>query len=122
MLTKSSLSSDSKLVDTGTAFEASFTCITEPEYSGDILTAVCVFDVVAPPIKTGILRFNFSNSFAKKTISSRDGVISPLKPIISTFSFIAVSIIFSGGTITPRSTISKLLHANTTPTIFFPIS
>ena len=35
---------------------------------------------------------------------------------------IAVSIIFSGGTITQRSTISKLLHANTTPTIFFPIS
>ena len=33
-------------------------------------------------------------------------IIKPLSPITSTFSFTAVSIIFSGGTITPKSRIS----------------
>ena len=66
--------------------------------------------------------FNLLSSFAKKTISSKEGVIKPESPMISTFSSTAVLIIFSGGTITPRSIISKLLQAKTTPTIFFPIS
>ena len=41
---------------------------------------------------------------------------------MSTFSRMAASIIFSGGTITPKSIISKLLQPNTTATIFLPIS
>jgi 5-methyltetrahydrofolate--homocysteine methyltransferase len=41
-----------------------------------------------------------------KTISSSEGVIRPDRPIISTFSFIAVSNIVSAGTITPKSIIS----------------
>ena len=86
------------------------------------MTAVWAFEVVAPPINRGIFNFNLFNSFARNTISSRDGVINPESPIISTFSSTAVLIIFSGGTITPKSIISKLLHAKTTPTIFFPIS
>ena len=77
---------------------------------------------MAPPISKGILIFSLLSSFARKTISSRDGVIRPDKPITSTFSSTAVLIIFSGGTITPKSIISKLLQAKTTPTIFFPMS
>ena len=59
---------------------------------------------------------------ATTVISSSEGVIKPLNPMISTFSFMAVSIIFSVGVITPKSITSKLLHANTTATIFRPIS
>src|SRR5665811_843144 len=65
--------------------------------------AVCVFEVVAPPINNGTTKFWRSISLAKNTISSNDGVINPLSPIISTFSDFALSIIFSAGTITPRS-------------------
>ena len=107
---------------TVTALEASLTWTTVAAYSGAILTAVCAREVVAPPIIIGILMFNLSISLAKYTISSNEGVINPLKPIISTFSFMAASIIFSGGTITPKSIISKLLHAKTTETMFFPMS
>ena len=42
--------------------------------------------------------------------------------MMSTFSARAVSRIFAAGTITPRSTISKLLHCKTTPTMFLPMS
>ena len=66
--------------------------------------------------------FCLFNSWAKNIISSRDGVINPDNPIISTLFFNASDIIFSGGTITPKSIISKLLQAKTTLTIFFPIS
>ena len=111
-----------KLLATPTALEASLTWTTGEFISGNIFTAVWAFDVVAPPIKSGIFNFNLFNSLAKKTISSREGVINPESPIISTFSSTAVFIIFSGGTITPKSMISKLLQAKTTPTIFFPIS
>ena len=65
---------------------------------------------------------SLSISLAKYTISSSEGVINPLKPMMSTFSLTAASMIFSGGTITPKSMISKLLQANTTETIFLPIS
>ena len=48
--------------------------------------------------------------------------MSPLNPIMSAFSSLARRIISWVGTITPRSTTSKLLQANTTPTMFLPIS
>lgn len=41
------------------------------------------FEVVAPPINNGIFIANLSISLATKIISSRDGVMSPDKPIIS---------------------------------------
>ena len=111
-----------KLLATPTALEASLTWTTGESSSGKILTAVWAFEVVAPPINKGIFNFNLFNSLAKKTISSNEGVINPERPIISTFSSIAVLIIFSGGTITPKSMISKLLQAKTTLTMFLPIS
>lgn len=40
-------------------------------------------EVVAPPINNGIFIANLSISLATKIISSRDGVMSPDKPIIS---------------------------------------
>ena len=77
---------------------------------------------MAPPINKGTLKFLLSISLATPTISSNDGVINPDKPIRSQFSFSATSSIFSVGTMTPKSITSKLLHCNTTPTIFLPIS
>ena len=63
------LSEDEKIynndVEIGTALDASLTWITDPEYSGAIFTAVCVLEVVAPPINIGILTFFFSSSLAK---------------------------------------------------------
>lgn len=40
-------------------------------------------DVVAPPINSGIFIANLSISLATKIISSREGVMSPDRPIIS---------------------------------------
>jgi hypothetical protein len=40
-------------------------------------------EVVAPPINNGIFIANLSISLATKIISSKDGVMSPDKPIIS---------------------------------------
>ena len=60
----------------------------------------------APPIITGICTPARSSSRTTCTISSNEGVINPLNPTMSTFSRIAVSTIFSAGTITPRSMIS----------------
>lgn len=40
-------------------------------------------EVVAPPINNGILIANLSISLATKIISSREGVMSPDRPIIS---------------------------------------
>lgn len=40
-------------------------------------------EVVAPPINNGIFIANLSISLATKIISSREGVISPDRPIIS---------------------------------------
>ena len=42
--------------------------------------------------------------------------------MISAFSSIAVLMILSAGTITPKSITSKLLHCNTTLTMFLPMS
>ena len=49
-------------------------------YSGAIRTAVCCFDVVAPPIRSGSSIPRRSISFATWTISSSDGVIRPERP------------------------------------------
>ena len=72
------------------------------------------------PIKMGIRIPRRSNSWALWTISSRLGVIRPDMPTMSAFSRIQASTIFSMDVITPRSMTLKLLHPNTTPTIFFP--
>ncbi len=72
-------------------------------YSGAIRTAVCCFDVVAPPIRSGSSIPRRSISFATWTISSREGVIRPERPTMSQSSSSAVSRIRSAGTMTPRS-------------------
>lgn len=41
------------------------------------LTAVCILEVVAPPMRRGMLSPALFISLATKTISSRDGVMSP---------------------------------------------
>ena len=85
-------------------------------------SAVWTFEVVAPPISSGIVIPARCISSATVTISSSEGVMRPERPIMSaSFSF-AASRIFDQGTITPRSTISNPLHWSTTPTIFLPIS
>ena len=48
--------------------------------------------------------------------------MSPDKPIMSAFSAFAMAKISAAGTITPIFTTSKLLHCNTTDTIFLPMS
>ena len=85
-------------------------------------TEVCAGEVVAPPISSGIVNPWRCISCATCTISSSDGVIRPDSPIMSADSARAVSRIRSAGTITPRSTTSKLLHWSTTPTMFLPMS
>ena len=95
-----------KLLATGTARLASRTWTTGWLKFGAIFTAVCALLVVAPPMSSGSVRPLRSISRATWTISSSDGVISPLKPMMSTFSSIAVCKIFSHGTMTPRSMIS----------------
>ena len=70
---------------------------------GAILMAVCARLVVAPPINSGSLKPWRSITFATCTISSSDGVIRPLSPIMSAFSSFARARIFSAGTITPMS-------------------
>ena len=112
----------SKLLATVTLRLASNTCTTPCSYSGAIFTAVCIRLVVAPPINKGISIFSLVISFPICTISSSDGVINPLKPIISTLCFFASCKILSAETITPKSIISYPLQPSTTPTIFFPIS
>jgi hypothetical protein len=79
-------------------------------------------EVVAPPMSRGSLKPCRSISLATCTISSREGVIRPLRPITSTFSSAAFANIFSAATITPRSITSKLLQPITTPTMFLPMS
>ncbi len=59
--------------------------------------------VVAPPMSSGSLKPWRSISRATCTISSRDGVMRPLRPIMSTFSALARSRIFSQETMTPMS-------------------
>ena len=86
-----------RLPATVTLRDASSTCTTPLSYSGAIFTAVCIREVVAPPIIRGDSKLRLFISWATCTISSREGVINPLRPMISTFSFIAVSRILSAG-------------------------
>ena len=102
--------------------DASLMWNTLPPYSGAILTAVCISDVVAPPTKIGIVRWWLCISSATRHISSRLGVMSPERHTISALFLTASSTIRSGGTITPRSMTWNPLHAMTTPTMFFPMS
>ena len=73
---------------------------------GAILTAVCCGLVVAPPINSGNVMWRRCISDATNTISSSDGVISPLRPTMSALLSIAACRILSVATITPRSTTS----------------
>ena len=91
---------------TPTAREASSTWTTGWRKWGAIFTAVCTRLVVAPPMSSGMVNPSRSISLATWTISSSEGVMSPLKPIMSACVSRAVCRIFSHGTITPRSIIS----------------
>ena len=93
----------SRLPHTPTTREASATWQTGPLYAGAILMAVCALLVVAPPISRGIVRPRRSISAAFFTISSSEGVISPLKPMRSAWFSAAVCRMVSQGTMTPRS-------------------
>ena len=81
----------SRLDTTSTARDASSTCTIGPLYSGAIFTAVCCRLVVAPPISSGSVKPRRSISCATNTISSSDGVIRPLRPMMSAFCSIAAS-------------------------------
>ncbi len=70
---------------------------------GAILTAVWTRDVVAPPIRSGVVIPSRSISAATCAISSSDGVISPDRPMMSASTSRAVSRIRAAGTMTPRS-------------------
>src|SRR5947208_3031136 len=85
-------------------------------------SAVWALLVVAPPISSGVVRLSRCISPATVTISSRDGVIRPLRPIMSARLSFAAFRMSCHGTITPRSMTSKPLHCRTTPTMFLPMS
>lgn len=74
-----------------------------PEYTGAIFTAVCILEVVAPPMSSGVFKPRSSIFLATVTISSREGVMRPDRPMMSAFSASAASRIFSQGVITPKS-------------------
>ena len=76
-------SASSRSATTPTTRDASRTCTVGWPYSGAIRTAVCCFEVVAPPIRSGRSRPRRSISFATSTISSSDGVIRPERPTTS---------------------------------------
>jgi hypothetical protein len=91
-------------------------------YSGSIRSAVCIGEVVAPPIISGMSSPSRFISAATMRISSSEGVISPDRPMMSAPTVRAVSMTLSTGTMTPRSVTSKLLQRSTTPTMFLPMS
>ena len=91
---------------TPTARDASSTCTVLPRYSGAIFTAVCCGLVVAPPISSGVVKPCRVISRATCTISSSDGVIRPLSPMMSASCSRAAARIFAAGTMIPRSTTS----------------
>ena len=68
---------------TSTTRDASSTWTVALLYSGAIFTAVCWRLVVAPPMSSGRLSCRRSISLATNTISSSDGVMSPLRPTMS---------------------------------------
>ena len=83
---------------------------------------MCAGEVVAPPMRTGMFSSRRSSSLATATISSRDGVMRPERPMMSQRFSRAVSMILLPGTMTPMSMTSKPLQARTTPTMFLPMS
>ena len=66
-----------------TTLDASSTW-TVSRYGGVIVTAVCTFDVVAPPMSSGNVNPSRFMVRATWTISSSDGVINPDSPTTST--------------------------------------
>ena len=64
---------------------------------------MCSFDVVAPPMSSGVLMPARFNSWATFTISSSEGVIRPDRPMKSGFSSRALATMRPVGVITPRS-------------------
>jgi hypothetical protein len=64
---------------------------------------VCILEVVAPPINKGMLSPALVNSFALKTISSKEGVIKPERPTTSAFYRLHSSIIAWQFCMTPMS-------------------
>ncbi len=66
-------------------------------------TAVWARDVVAPPMSSGTWKPARSISVATVRISSRDGVMSPDRPMRSAPCSCAVSRMRGQGTMTPRS-------------------
>ena len=96
-------SEESSAAATGTEREASFTQTTGPWYFGSTFTAVWALDVVAPPSSSGISNPWRCISEAKFTISSREGVIRPERPMRSASTSRAASMTFWAGTMTPRS-------------------
>ena len=69
-------------------------------------SAVCALLVVAPPMRSGIVKRWRSISLATNAISSSDGVISPESPITSALTSRALSRMFAAETMTPMSTTS----------------
>lgn len=111
-----------RLWHTGTLREASRTWTTGPLYTGCSLTAVCILLVVAPPMSSGSFMPRSSILRATVTISSSEGVMSPLRPMRSALCSSAASKIFSQGVMTPMSMTLKLLQPSTTLTMFLPMS
>ncbi len=79
---------------------------TGPEYAGAIFTAVCMSDVVAPPMTTGVRMPRRSSSSHTRIISSSEGVIRPLRQMASAPHAAASSAMRPASTMTPRSRIS----------------
>ena len=83
---------------------------------------MCILEVVAPPMRSGIFMPAFSISFATVTISSKDGVIKPERPKMSASLSLTAFKMSSHGHMAPISTTLKLLQPNTTATMFLPMS
>ncbi len=96
-------SGERRELTTLTTREASRTWTTPWAYSGAIFTAVWAALVVAPPIRSGTVHPVRLISFATWTISSREGVMRPERPMTSAFFSTAAARIFSHGVRTPRS-------------------
>jgi hypothetical protein len=73
---------------------------------GAIRSAVCFFEVVAPPISSGTVSPCRVISVATSTIRSSEGVIRPDSPIDVDLLGASPVEMSSVGTITPRSTTS----------------
>ena len=68
------------------------------------MTAVCILDVVAPPMSSGTVRPVRSISLATVTISSSEGVIRPEQPRMSASFSLTASRMSRALHMTPTST------------------